>query len=197
MMGNYVYVIRYEDRVHKIGMSGDPRMRLASSQTKDARSLSLVDTWYRPKGDAAEIEARVHELLRDRQSSELRQRERFMVCGSVACAAVSYIEALVDEYTIGDGIDLSRQVKAEMAKLQHLDSKSDFIGYIPQRTVRAPSYAAQMRISGVELIFADPEPALKHLRAGDTLFVPTVPRPRAMLARAVAKGVIVRTVAGV
>ena len=53
---NYVYVIRFSDRVHKIGISRDPNKRLSQLSCQHRHPLSLVRTWLREGGDAGRVE---------------------------------------------------------------------------------------------------------------------------------------------
>lgn len=63
MTEDAVYVIRYEARLHKVGYSIQPEVRLCQLQTGEARRLELTRVWWRATGDAAAVESQAHAIL--------------------------------------------------------------------------------------------------------------------------------------
>lgn len=80
----YVYVISAGPRMHKIGISVEPKKRLGSLQTGHYRKLRLCRLIEAE--NAEQVEAYAHRLLKDRRSSG----EWFSVTEDEAAWAVEY-----------------------------------------------------------------------------------------------------------
>ena len=80
----FVYLISAGPRMHKIGISENPKKRLASLQTGHYRKLRIARMIE--ADDAEKIEAYAHCLLRDRRATG----EWFLVTEAEAAWAVEY-----------------------------------------------------------------------------------------------------------
>lgn len=90
---NYVYVIRFGDYDHKIGISVDPAQR-RKSLGPGARTI--VKTWRRAQGDARHVERVAHDILQ-RWRRPTIYSERFTISGETACMAVRLAARLLED----------------------------------------------------------------------------------------------------
>jgi hypothetical protein len=95
-IGNYIYVIRYRERDHKIGFSIRPERRLKQLQC-DGYVLRLVRAWHRPSGDAPRVESIAHRIVRQWQYELGGERERFELSETAACLAVDLAAQIADD----------------------------------------------------------------------------------------------------
>lgn len=94
--GNYIYVIRYGIRDHKIGYSFKPRRRL-SQLSKNGHSLQLICAWHRPLNDARVVESIAHRFLCEWRLDIKSERERFEISAESACKAVELAISIVED----------------------------------------------------------------------------------------------------
>ena len=178
MSDRAIYVIRYEARLHKVGISDSVVTRLAQLRSGEARSLSIVRTWAPVEPERVERQA--HALLRP----WLEWGERFTVGGDAACAAVEFAIALVADREAPLPFGMPPSVAPEWAAACASCEADGLFGY-----AREWGEALLFRRAGVpeRRIYMDLDAAIKALRAGDTLLCAEPLEPCAA-ARVAAKG---------
>lgn len=93
----FIYVIAFDDEMHKIGISMDPHRRLQTlcvANTIGAAPLELTYSRPVPEGRARTIESRAHKPLADRRYP---RSEYFYCRASIAVAAVDLSLLMEDE----------------------------------------------------------------------------------------------------
>lgn len=182
---NSIYVIRYEDRLHKVGFSNDPRSRMRFLQLGEARRLSLIRSWPRPSGDAQTVEAQAHMLLAPWRDEQPGFRERFKVGGAAACAAVELAVALVAERgkpPVAAAARLKPSEAAALNSLQAMAIDQTRMAYLRLGEGETEGeWIIAMRQLGIQpdSVFIDQGGGMqeaialaKNMRDGDTLVVP-------------------------
>lgn len=171
---NYVYVIRFSDRVHKIGISRDPNKRLSQLSCQHRHPLSLVRTWLREGGDAGRVESLAHTVLAEFRSFDFSGEEIFAVTAEAACCAVELAHALHRNSVESVLPELPVPVSTLLAEIASLPILKGHLGYIePSGEGEKVDQILAMRRAGVDpgRIYANFLSAKKALREGDTLFM--------------------------
>jgi hypothetical protein len=174
---NFVYVMRFSDRIHKIGISIDPSARARQMELLHNRKVSVVRVWERALGDAVAVEQHAHKILAQYRHLDLDGREIFDVTAEVACCAVELALALHRNIAFTIERDLPISTNSRLADLAHLPFNADYLGYLdPFEQLGKLERTLEMRKRGVlpEYIYTDLRAVLKALRPGWTLFVETI-----------------------
>lgn len=140
-MADFVYVMAYADRLHKIGFSNNPFRRLSELQQQDGARIEIVKTWERRGNDAQIIEAQAHQLLAYHRAPDARSDEVFEVGEYAACLAVELAQELVDARPVRVGRTVPLSASMAAAHLSGVAEKTSWFGYLPpfcsmKRTVR-------------------------------------------------------------
>lgn len=168
--------MRLADRVHKIGISVDPRARAEQVAGCYGVPIAVVRTWLREHGDAVEIETLAHKVLAAHHSTQHRGREIFNVTAEVACCAVELAIALHRDAVTTVERDLPISVNMRLAEMADLPCRDDYIGYLPPLAGNEKiEQVLKMRRRGVKPgnIYTDLSAVRRALRAGEVLFVET------------------------
>lgn len=203
--GNYLYVMRYGDRDSKIGISIAPQKRLR--QLRPTGVGDLVRQWFRPAGDAQEVEAVAHRVLSQWRHRISGQRERFRAGADTACLAVQLAIGLAEEERAEAArlaVDRRNiQVRSlRLAPLGLLPTHGRHIGYVLQPTAGDAGRESDMLASvGVDVAFLHVDigkagvglrRACQACEAGDVLVVAEPGRlDEATMAALLAKGAVV------
>jgi len=208
---NFVYVIRFGENDHKIGVSIAPLRRFSTLRCTGAEKI--VKVWQRP-GDAYRVETAAHRLLDGRRLCIGAQRERFRLSADAACMAVDLaIQIVADDSRVsrrlGEAV-MSRMINvvappAAVPLPAHSPSFSPVtIGYALAASPAQVARRSELLVgAGVEphRLYIDrarrPSVACAHAwkacRAGDTLVL-LKPDPETVAA-VEAKGALVRVAA--
>lgn len=173
-MADFVYVMAYAEKLHKIGFSNDPYRRLPEIQALDGTGISIVRTWARPRGDAQDVETQAHTLLGSSRALNVRSDEIFEIGEYAACLAVELAQALVDDRPVKVGRNIPLSASKASAHLSGIVERRSWLGFLPPfGAYEKDGQVAAMRAQGVSLerIYSDRLALMKALRHGDTLLV--------------------------
>ena len=194
-VADFVYVMAYAEKLHKIGFSSNPFRRLAEIQQQDGTQIGIIKMWERRGGDAQTVEAQAHQLLAYHRAPDARSDEVFEIGEYAACLAVELAQELVDArpVRVGRAVPLSASVAS--AHLSEVPEKAGWFGYLtPFGAHEKDRQVVAMREQGVSLerIYSDRWAVIKALRPGDVLLVE--PDDQTNWDRVLAKGVEVRAI---
>ena len=194
-MADFVYVMAYADRLHKIGFSNNPFRRLSELQQQDGARIGIVKTWERRGNDAQIIEAQAHQLLAYHRAPDARSDEVFEVGEYAACLAVELAQELVDARPVRVGRTVPLSASMAAAHLSGVAEKTSWFGYLPPFCSHEKDrQVVAMCEQGVPLdrIYSDRRSVIKALRPGDVLLVE--PDNQTGWESILAKGVEVRAI---
>ncbi len=170
---NYVYVMRLNDRAHKIGISVDPGCRSLQLSYLHRQPVRVVYTWLREAGDAQEVESTAHRILSDFRSEDFFGDEIFDVTADAACCAVELALALHRDAVTEINKGLPIKINSLLADMSALPINHQCFGYIDPAIEDKTPYVLEMRRKGVEIdrVYTDWRACVKAIRSGDTLLI--------------------------
>jgi len=154
--GRAIYVIRYADRLHKVGITCNPQIRLAQLQADESRPLSVVRVWV--PVEAERVERQAHAILKPWK----QWGERFEVGGEVACAAVEMAIALIQDAVPPLPFSLAPSQRSDWDAAQCMPVFSNYVGFDDDG-----NSAVALRRAGAAFIHRSVDAAVKALRPGD------------------------------
>jgi len=161
MPANFVYVMRYGERLHKIGFSVSPLARLRALRFRDME-IGLIQSWERPHGDAQIIERLVHRALKPHRAPAYGTTETFAVSAHRAIAAIENVIAAVD----GE----NERIAKPRPDFPQLISPA-VVAFLPIKGSKRTRAIMERMVIHPGHIFDDKLFTKKLLRTGDTLII--------------------------